>query len=312
MKTSEMTKMLAGAFLLCATALTGCSQNEDANNGNPLEIRLGAGLQVTGGSTRAAINTGSKFKAGIAGWESTTAPVDYASTAATWSTKSTITAAETAGAIVLDEAKFYSGNASTVTYMKAWYPTGDLQNGIVTFSGNDFTTNGTTDVMLAGEINGSSTDNGLKNFKFEHKLTQLKFVILGDAGFQGDALTSIAIKGAELPTGLNLATNMVTYATAADLLVPETASQIITDKAATTGLPVMIKPIKSQTFKIDVVTTDGTTPSTFNDIIVTIDDDVELLAGKAYTITLSFGSAGINASASVTPWTEGTGSGTIK
>lgn len=82
---------IAGLFLLGSTVMTGCAKSDNpvgAEEGNPLAVRLSAGLQAT---TKAAVNTGTLFTAAVAGWQNTGA-VDYGRTR-TWLTSATVTAA---------------------------------------------------------------------------------------------------------------------------------------------------------------------------------------------------------------------------
>lgn len=300
--------ILAGSALLCAAIFTGCSNNEEQID-NALAIRLNAGVKTP--VTRAAINTGDKFSAGVAGWETDQVSADYA-TAANWNTTATVTAAATAANVILDKAQFYNPTETTKTFIKAWHPAGKLnEDGTVTFPAN---ADGSVDVMTTTAISGSAKDNGIKNLTFDHKLTQIKFKVVGDATFvsAGIKLMYIRIKDAKLPTGLNLVNNVVTYAAPALFTVPNIDAQPLTDKEVPAGNSVMIEPFAGNTFKADVVTNDGTTDKTYSDVVITIDTDDAFQSGKAYTITLAFGAPGINVSASVTPWTTGTGSGTVK
>ena len=70
----------------------------------------------------------------------------------------------------------------------------------------------------------------------------------------------------------------------------------------------MILPLTGNTLKVDV-TTDK---ATYEDVTVTIDDDTDFQAGKAYEITLTFKQFGIELSATVAEWNLGTGSGTVE
>lgn len=302
--------ILAGSALLCAALFTGCSKSEETV-GNDLAIRLSAGMKTT--LNRAAINTTDKFSAGVAGWETSESTNNYA-TAAKWLTTAQITAAEAAANVQLDKGQFYNGDGSK-TFMKAWFPAGELAaDGKVNFVGKpDYTADGTVDVMLAPEVHGSAYDKSIKNLAFDHKLTQIKFLVVGDKKFidEKTMVKSITVKEAQLPTGIDLTNNSVIYATTAPLVVPDINAQLLTDREVAAGSCVMIMPFVGNTFKVDVVTNNGTADTTYTDIVITIDKDENLVAGRAYTISLAFGAPGINVSASVTPWSTGTGSGTV-
>ena len=129
-------------------------------------------------------------------------------------------------------------------------------------------------------------------------------------------VTAITLKSVQVPSGIDLGTDQLTGAAAADLTVPGfNASVEIPIKnddgeatPATAGEPVMILPLTGNTLKVDV-TTDKVT---YEDVTVTIDDDTDFQAGKAYEITLTFKQFGIELSATVAEWNLGTGSGTVE
>lgn len=298
---------LAGSVLLCAALFASCSKSvETVDDG--LAIRLNAGMRATVNS-RAAVNNGDTFVAAVAGWETKETNNNYA-TEAKWSTEATITASEAAANVQFKKAAFYNGDKVTKTFMKAWSPAGTLAvDGTVTF-----TSNGSEDVMLAPEVHGSAIDKGVKNLAFAHMLTQIKFLVVGDETFitNNTRVKSITVKEAQLPTGLNLNNNAVTYAAATPLAIPDINAQLLADREVPAGSCVMIMPFSGKTFKVDVVTNDGTTDTPHSDIVITIDKDENFVAGRAYTISLSFGAPGINGTASVTPWSTGTGSGTVE
>lgn len=301
-------KGIIAAALLGAALLMGCSKSErpgDDEGSTPLAIRLSAGLQTL---SRATVNNGTPFLASVAGWESS-ATADYTQ-AASWQTTSQITASEDAGPILLDEPQTYHQNSAVKTYIRAWHPTGTPVGSKVIFGGDSYRSDGTDDVLLAAVVSGSATDAGVKTLAFSHPLTQLKFVVKGDAAF-GTATTvqSISIIDACLPTGIDLATDAVTYAEKALLPVPSIQNVPIIGTPSKTGDPVMVQPFAGNTFRVNIRTSDAT----YNDVAVTIDKDQAFIPGKAYTITLSFTGVGIGTRAIVTPWDDtGTGSGDIE
>lgn len=70
----------------------------------------------------------------------------------------------------------------------------------------------------------------------------------------------------------------------------------------------MIPPFPSGTFYVDVTTSDVTYP----DGPVTVDADASTLAGKAYTVLLSFKGYEVSTQASVSEWDDtGAGSGIV-
>lgn len=298
-------------FLLAAVALAGCSKNNEGTvtppvPEAPVAVQLSAGLHTLP-APKAPVVSGTSFMAAVAGWESAST-VNYA-TAAAWSTTAQITANASAAAITLIQSQTYSQQSGVSTYMKAWYPAGTLgANGQVTFGG---TADGTTDVLLAGEVVGSATNSGVKTLTFNHPLTQLKFKVDADASFgTATTITGISVHDAQLPSGIDLASDAVAYAGAANLAVPGIAAgQAITATAAVAGDPIMMKPFTGNQIILTVTTSDAT----YNNVTATIDDDANFIPGKAYTITLHFSGAELKAQASVTDWVDsGTGQGDVQ
>lgn len=306
-----MKKLTQITLLLAAVAVAGCSKNNEGPATppmpeGPVAVQLSAGLHTLP-APKSPVVSGTKFEAAVAGWESASA-ANYAA-AATWSTTAQITASASASDITLAQTQTYSQQSGVKTYMKAWYPAGTLgANGKVTFGG---TQDGTTDVLLAGEVSGSATDSDPKTLVFNHPLTQLKFKVDADAAFgTSTAITGISVQGAALPAGLDLVADAVTYAAGATLPVPGIASgQTITTTAAPAGDPVMMKPFTGNRITLTVTTS----AANYDNVTATIDDDADFIAGKAYTITLHFSGADLQAKAQVTDWVDsGTGEGTVQ
>ena len=107
------------------SVLAGCSKEYAGSNDNGalVPIELGAGVNVI---SRAVISTGTEVKAGIAGWETASAPT-YAGTPS-WGGSDdleviTTTASETAQNVSWTTPRYYAPGGET-TYMKAWSPAG--------------------------------------------------------------------------------------------------------------------------------------------------------------------------------------------
>lgn len=295
---------------MISAALAGCSKsgNEPGNPGtvgDRTPIVLSAGIPtatVTSGS-RAVIESGNNFTAGVAGWE-TAGAVDY--TADAWYTTADITASTAAQQVSLATPQVYSANNDIKTYMKAWYPAGAPAGGRVTFANPD----GTVDALLAGEVVGSKNDNTGKVLKFAHKTTQLKFKAVADASLAaGTTVKKITVLNAQLPIGFDLVTDAVTYAQETSLTVPGFDTPVeITTTATDAGDPVMIKPMTGNTVSLDI----ETSTATFNGVTATIKDDADFKEGKAYTITLTFKQQSLNLTATVAEWTQGSGSAEVE
>lgn len=305
-----MKKVFIG--LLALSTLTACSKDEATRTSTeePVPVRLSAGVPFATVSpdSKAVITGDATFAASVAGWEAAVGAVDY-SAAPTWEATATDIQAEAKEqAITLTPSQVYNADDDVKTYMKAWYPEGKAEAGKVAIANTD----GTVDVMLAGEIYGSKWDNEGKVLHFLHPTTQIKFVVKAGSGLAaGTTLERITILDAELPNGINLATDELTYAEKADLEIPGIDGSLVigtTAEGDRAGEPVMIRPMAGNQLHLNI----ATSANDSFDVTATIDGDTDFVAGKAYTITLTFVQSGINLSATVTPWAEGTGTGQVE
>ncbi len=308
MKTMHKTICL----LLAATSLCACSKGEDEEQlpGGDAVIRLSAGLPSTSVQSKAVINSGDQFTPAVAGWE-TSATVDYG-TPQTWkTTTSEITASTTPQSVTLTTGQVYNADKTVKTYMKAWYPQGTLTDGQVTF-----TDDGTTDVLLAGELVGDKSDRENKTLAFGHLTTQLKFVVKAGTGLAANTkLTKIELKSVDVPSGIDLTKDELLTSSKSTLPVPDIDGNLVigtTEAGDGAGSPLMIVPPTGKTVKLKVTTSVGDKTTEFDDIEATIDTDEKFQAGKAYTVTLTFGQKNIELSATLAEWTTGTGSGTVE
>lgn len=296
-------------LLLAAACLCACSKDKESG---PLDgtadIVLSAGLPSASVQSKAAINSGDTFTPAIAGWESSAA-VSYTAQPTWNTTTSEITASTTAQAVTLTAGQVYNADRTVKTYMKAWYPQGVLNNGNVLFTGDQ---NGTVDVLLAGEVVGDKSDRENKVLAFTHLTTQFKFVVKAGPGLAaGTKLTKIEFKNVKVPNGINLTTNALTTADKFSLEVPDIDGNLVIGTTAAgdaAGSPLMIVPPSGNTVTLKVTTS----VAEFDNIEATIDDDTAFQAGKAYTITLTFGQKNIELSATLAEWSAGTGSGTVE
>jgi hypothetical protein len=303
--------LLLGLGLL---VLAGCSKEDAGNNDNEalVPIELGAGVNVI---SRAVISSGNEVKAGIAGWEAESAPT-YAE-APGWGGSDdleviTTTAGETAQDVSWTSQRYYAPDGKT-TYMKAWSPAGIFSAGnTVSFANTD----GSVDVLLAPVVSGSKTSKVSAPLAFKHMASQIKFSVKKGEGLaEGTKIESITIKDAQLPTGFDLTKGIdddgaVTYAAAADLTVPDIdGTKEISNATAgdPVGEAVIIKPIASKTFTVDIATNNAS----YANKTVTVTTD-HVLAGYAYEITLTFGQAGIELRATVADWKTASGSAVIQ
>lgn len=300
-------------LLLVAASLCACSKSESGEQLSGGDaIRLSAGLPSASVQSKAPINSGDTFTPAVAGWESTAA-ASYTA-APTWkTTTSEITASTTAQAVTLAAGQVYNADRTIKTYMKAWYPQGGLNNGMVSFVGDPkYADDGTVDVLLSGEVSGSKSDRENKVLAFEHLATQLKFVVKAGTGLaEGTKLTKIELKNVEVPSGINLTTDALLSSSKSVLAVPGIDGNLVIGTAETgdaAGKPLMIVPPSGNTVTLKVTTS----VTEFDDIVATIDGDDKFQAGKAYTITLTFGQKNIELSATLAEWSAGTGSGLVE
>lgn len=309
--------------LLAFMVLIGCSKRENIEvgvSGEPIPITLNSGLLQT---KAPIVSGGEAFTANVAGWE-TNQSADYTAKSNWVSTASVLPNETTAQGITLVPQQYYNPKQSTdpinktiYTYMKAWYPARAesdpptmITDGKVIFAAPDYKTDGTMDVLLASEIVGDQLNSSTKNLEFKHLLSQVAFQVIADPSLtSAPTLTSITIRNAELPTGINLVTDTPIYAPAADLVVPgiTPGETTINSTAQSAGSPAMFKPFAGKTFVISIVTSE----LAYDDATVTITGDKDFAAGMSHQITITFkGKNQIVLTATVEPWKPG-GSGNV-
>lgn len=292
--------------MLAIAALASCSKNENDTNGNNdklVPIRLGAGVE-----TKAPVTSSASVQ--IEGWENAGA-ADY-SVASTWQSDATVSVSATASAITLNPVRYYNADENTTTYIKGWYPKIASSTGTVTIPNAD----GTVDVLLSNAVSGNKTNAVTADMKFEHQTAQLIFKVIKGEGLAADTkIKSIAVKNASVPTSIALATDVVTYTATSPLAVPSLTATEIGSIAAVVGQPLMVQKVDDNTtLKLDIETlkADGTTTAaSYTDVAFTTDNS-KIEMGKAYTITLTFGQAGIEIKAHITDWVSAAGSGTVQ
>lgn len=303
--------------LWAAVALIGCSDKNEGlviDDDGLMPIELSAGINML---SRAPINDGTRIEGiGIAGWEAEEDQADYTSSP-TWHTHLNIGSAshETAQAVTWRDQKYYNSNPTLYTHMKAWYPCGNftdrkLENNKVAIDNP----HGLVDVLMAPIIKGSKTDKA-GNLQFKHMTTQIKFKVMAGTGLtEGTKINKIVIKNAQLPKGFDISkpitdADAITYGEAADLDIPEVnTNQVIGSTSADAGSAVMIRPTNATTFNIDVTTS----ATTYSNCTVSLDGNAKLEAGYAFTVTLTFGQAGLQLTALVDEWKAGTGGTTME
>lgn len=292
--------------MLAMAAMVSCTSEsdpiEDIDNGQPVEIKMMAGV-ITVETTKAAIANDGTFTPKIVGWESAEAPTTASAPKWTSAPTSAISGNASNQSIVLTPKAYYNPDATKSTYIRGYYPEGTASGGVVTFAN----TTGGEDVIMTDLVDAgnkkSTTPTGLT---FAHKLSQLNFKVIAGEGFaNGITLTSIKVKSVALPTGFDLITGTITYGTATDLSVPDISNPTIATEASV-GSAIMVKPISSTTLILEIETSTGT----FSDVSTTL-SKIDANGGTSYTITLTFKQKEITTTASVTPWESGTGTGDV-
>lgn len=284
---------------LSAALFAACSSEDgeciDEPKDQPVEIKVSAGIFDI--VTRAPVNTGDAITAKFV---ATTTTGIY--TTNLWSATGGFSASETAtAAFSFTPPQYYPVDGSTV-YIKGYYPSGSLNNNIVTYTETD----GSNDVMITAEASGSKTTTGALGFTFSHLLAQLQFTFIAGAGYpvSGKTVTSIIIKNQQTPATLDINNSgILTYNTGNVTLNGTFAI------SASPGTPVAIHPMfKSGATNVimDITTNDNVT-------YTNITAPVATETGKAHMITLTFTPKGITATAIVTAWaTGGTGTSNIQ
>lgn len=293
--------------MLAVAALAACSNDDNNVTDNDLvPIRLGAGVEnvVTKAPTDGPINISDQFEAGVGGWETDATP-EYKAT--TWYSTANVTASKDPVGINLTPGQNYNSSEDVETYIKAWHPAGEpTAEGTVTFTN----TKGNMDVMIADAVHGNKSTIITDALNFEHLTTQLIFEVKeGVEGVEeGTTLTSIEVQNAQLPTGINLTNNTVTYAAANNLMVDYTAASLEIGDVQKVGKPMMIAPMD----KLEIIVTTNKTTYPKTQVEIAAADKAKILAGNAYTITLTLGRTGIELKASVTDWIPASGSAVLQ
>lgn len=306
--------------VLTMAVLLGCSDNEEniINDDELVPIELNAEVNLI---SRGAIGNNTKLTdVGIAGWEAQKDEAGVSYTAnPTWHTHIDFTASAEKQNVTFKQPQYYNSNPDIYTHIKAWYPcaeytgtTNPLTSSTITFKNE----NGSMDVLLAQEIVvGSKNEKISKPLTFKHVTSQIKFKVKkGDGLADNTKIKSIKIKNAQYPTRFDISKSFtddkaITYSDAADLLVPNiNDTQVITDDAVQAGDAVMIRPFAASKFIVDIETSNAT----YSNCEISLTSGTQMQAGYLYDITLTFGQAGLELSAIVEEWKNGTGSAEIQ
>lgn len=213
------------------------------------------------------------------------------------------------GNVTFSEKQFYR-ESGALTRFVGWHPAGTFSNGAVTFP-----LNGTTDVMLTGEVEGSlsqpfnTTD---RSFTFSHLLTQLQVVgyVMAEVDVvKYGKITSITLAGQRdactvaLPSGTAVFSETASTRTlknpADDTDMPA-VSLSGTTLAAPASCGYLLIPPGAHSLELAITTEKyGTYP-----LRVNLAAGKAFEAGKTYTVRLSFGGNGVAPEVLVADWND--------
>lgn len=300
------------------TAMNSCSSESDPINevtgGDKVEIKINAG--VVKAETKAPVDSWGDGK--YVQFAEGTATGKYTDNwyAKITGSEGTVQFLDATGELASNTAHYYESNGAK-TYLRGFYPQATNNNGIVTFT---IPETADTDIMVSDEQSGDKTaDGGFKEFTFRHLLTQIKFKIKAGDGFPDSyVLKSLTLKGTKSIAALTLSSGTLTFS-GGDLnaKVVEGGTTVINTTGADLDEIAMVEPGATMTLDI----TAGISGNTDNDrkyenIAFTTKGEngteEPAKAGTAYTVTLTFSDKEVQATAGITPWSQGTGEGTVQ
>lgn len=299
-----MKKFFYPAVALLATSMIACtSENEPTltDNDQPVEIKLSAKMAeyAVEVQSRAALNDFDGSKYYFVRWDGETQDLSATPLAATIAS---------GGVITFDAPQYYKVNGDKSHFI-GYYPQGTNNNGIITFTG----LNGTQDILYAGEVSGDKTTPiAAQAITFNHKLAQLNFKFVKDASFTDNvSITALKVNGTKLPESLNLANGELAFATTASPITVFENKTYAADATPTEN--VMVEPVAGTQIELEISLEGIATPITVQPTF-TVENLAEgkLIAGTAYTITLTFKQTNIEGTAKMEGWKTGTGSGEIQ
>lgn len=322
-----MKKISTSILLLCAVFAVSCSSDVTAprepENEAPVPIVLSAGMSLQSETRGAGMidqnyadNLGVNFLLLEQNASTGAYPADYSGFSAGSQIPATRSGGSGSTAVNFDSGseRYYPvRDTNNKVKLIGWYPRVDgtvvtLSSGVLTF-----TIDGSTDVMLTSEVEGSKatgdkfSDSG-KEFTFSHLLTQFRikaYAVDAAAVASWGTLTDIQVKS-QLPrctvtlpatvgfdgSAANLALVKKVVTTNADITYPLTLPLAATDCGYA-----MVPPVTSPTVLTLVVTTEkgGT-----RDVPLTVQNYEK---SKAYEVSLKFTAGAITASAQIGAWT---------
>lgn len=293
---------------IAAVAMVGCvKENTNLNSGDVPVSLTGSAMGI---ESRAVVNPNDAFTAQVIARTSAGANNVYTNPLFTQSVNFAASAAATTVT-----GQYYPAN-DALLYFKGYSPAVAPDSGIATFT--DIT--GQEDIMLSDEVSGKKTSVTAPNLTFGHLLTQINIKIVAenpaaitawgnvtsiDVLDQYNGFTLDVTSGTFTPTGS--ANNSFAVATAATNIALPDASAPVSAVAVSYGRPVMFFPMAALgTTPLNLLV--KTTNHTAGQLVTlnTVTGGTALVAGTAYTVTLTFKATEIKLSGTVTDWTPGT------
>lgn len=309
--------------MLAIASLVACTNESDpineVDNEKPVEIKLNAGISAVETKTSGAVLPGEAVddvalvkvdvpSDGTLDWAEATTPL-AANIAA-------IIGGETAGAIRFDEPQYYPTMETTVTHLIGYHPKGSyaIAGGKITFA----SITGQEDIMCSNAVSGTKKQQISNALAFEHKLTQLSFILKAN---DNEAITawgkvkSITLINQKTSAELTLSNGSLVFNGLATGTISAYTDNVgipltINNVDQITGKTIMVEAQQSE-YRIKIVTENNTGI----DIPLkegTTTESLKGLPSTAYTVTLTFQSKNIIATATIGQWETGSGSATVE
>lgn len=294
--------------MLAMAAMVSCSSENDpiddvtGGKQDKVEIKLNAG--VVGVETKAPVVSWSNTEVGFANKTGDAGSYATSPWLATIASDGTVSFVNSEG---VAESHYYEADGST-TSLIGYFPRGTNNNGVVTYA-----LTGEEDIMVSQELSGTKNSqiSTETKFKFEHLLSQLKFIVKsGDNFGEGVSVTKIVLNGTKTSATLNLTgdSHALTFnGEAAALNVYNDATGKTIANSTEAFVTKMVQPgITGMTLDI---TAGGTE---YKDIPISIENEAKAPdASTAYDITLTFSKKEVAAEAEIGKWETGTGSADV-
>lgn len=300
MKTLVLSMISIAATLAAMTACTSESENDPINvieKGS--EINITANVLKAEVETKAAVTGNALTGVQILRKDAQTADVSTTN----WGTTPIKVNIVDASSNIFNSQKQYYKPTGENAYFIGFYPEGTVDaSGIVSFT----SITGKEDVLLSNQLDAGARGSATSDNKltFSHKLALIKFTFKQGANYPADdQVTSLTLKGAELPVTMKLSDGSITYTTdkaTAGIPAFTGGTYAITTSGSTTNDAdaLMIEPDKDIT--LDITTNNGS--FTVSKVKINGSDSEKTTAGAQYNISITFNAAEASANATINSW----------